>query len=279
MKGILVLLFVAACTCATNTLTAQNKTLSTTQQETKDYNRIPAYGMNSDIIELFGKNYPAAQSTSQSMSLLREQMIADGKNQFSRIHAELQKNNEAPTVIDKTTVTPVSPIIPGYSTIASTLNTLEKSLSSQTTPKYSIASSSPINIKPYTATTYTAPAAIPSTDVSQVRTALKEHQLNTEVQLHRLMHAMDMISESIYDPLRDQYQQGVNEMLDSYLNNPEMNRQSPLYRHIAREHAFFEQPDFGERVAQTAYKQVEQQNNEKAQLRQKTVENSRVRAL
>ena len=279
MKVTFLLLFIAACTCIANPLKAPTTTSSTVQQETKDYNKIPAYGMNSDILELFGKNYPVSQSGTRSMSMLREQMIADGKNQFSRIHAELQKNNEPPTVIDKTTVTPVNSAVSGYSSLTSTLDTLERSLGNQVTPKYTIAASAPIKIQTYTPKTYNAPAPISDVDVSQARNALKEHQLNTEVQLHRLMHAMDMISESIYDPLRDQYQQGVNEMLDSYLHNPELNRQSPLYRHIASEHAFFERPDFGERVAQAAYSQAGKQDDVKAQLRQKALENARVRAL
>jgi len=91
-------------TTATQNANAQAKTLPVTPV---DKNQIPSYDVNAPILEELGKNYPTSQ-TSRSMSLLQEHMIADGKNQFSRIHAEIQKNNEKPIVYDKEEVTPVT---------------------------------------------------------------------------------------------------------------------------------------------------------------------------
>lgn len=257
-------------TPATQNANAQAKTLPVTPV---DKNQIPSYDVNAPILEELGKNYPTSQ-TSRSMSLLQEHMIADGKNQFSRIHAEIQKNNEKPIVYDKEEVTPVT-IDP--TKLTNSLEQIRENLVSANEKKAGLAKQAEdlqagVNEKPVLSSpdSYT----LPKFDFSAERQALREHQDNTAVQLHRLLHAMDMISESIYDPLRDQYAQGVNEMLDHYLSDPVYNRQSPLYRHIAAYHNYLRSPDRVENLAEAMYQNV---SNDKDALRQKTLEHSQIR--
>lgn len=272
-----------------------------TAAQLKAKNAIPSYGARNDVLEAIGVHYPISHEQHYN-SLLKQHMISDGNNQFSRIHAEIQKNNEKPLVYDEQHVTPIISPKNQLADLLNSMNQFEQDMISNDNVKTGITKST----EDLGATTKESPVlstpakyTLPTIDLTSERKALKEHQLNTEVQLHRLLHAMDMISESIYDPLQDQYAQGTNEMLNAYLNDPFLNHNSPLYKHIAADHAFFFSPYRGERVAETLYQQATAQQEalkqqqqqqpqakaepqkteekDKAALRQKTVEQSQVR--